>query len=159
MEPLRWSHAGNGCWNESESVLLIVTCTSALVLASGGIELVANGCNEPATVIVVALPQLDLMVIDQISVATAVKQVLASQFNAQTVTEECLDKTDTEDGLMIVQIDVLIMSWALVSEIQLPCQSLAEPESIVRLAYQHWLVQGNVSFRCFHSEPLLAETH
>ena len=40
MEPLRWSHAGNGCWNESKSVLLVVTSTSALVFASGGIEVI-----------------------------------------------------------------------------------------------------------------------
>lgn len=98
------------------------------------------------------------MVVNQIAVTTSVKQIFASQFDAQTVVKESLDKAYTQNGLVVIKIDILIMTRALISEIQLPCQSLAEAESIVRLTYQHRLVQGNASCRCFHREPLLAET-
>ena len=101
----------------SKSFLFVITCTRALVLASGGVELIADGYHELAAVIVVTLPQFDLMVIDQVPVATAVKQILASQFDAQTVIKEGLDDADIEDGLMIVQIDILIMPRALISEV------------------------------------------
>ena len=141
-----------------ESGLLVVTGSSSFVLTSGGIELVAYGCNEPAAVVIVPLPYLYMMIVDQITVAAAVKQILTSQLDTQTVIEESLYQTDAENSLMVVVIDVLLMACALIIEIEFTIQGLTEGKGIVELYQGHRLIQFNIPCCCFHREPLFAHT-
>ena len=105
-----------------QAALLGITGTGALVLRAGGVELIAYGGHEAATGMIVALIELDMVVIDHVAVAAAIQQVFASQFDAQAAVEEGLDQADVKHGLVIVEIDVLIVSCALIVEIEFASQ-------------------------------------
>ena len=118
-----------------QSVFFFIARTCALVLRAGVVELVAKSDYETATVVVIPLIELHLLIIDLVPITSSVKQILTSQLDTQSVVEEGFDQTNVKNGLVVVQIDVLIVTWALISEIYFTCQRLVERKSIAGLNY------------------------
>ena len=91
MEPLRWFHAGNGCWNELESIFLVITSAGTLVLRAGGVEVVAQREAYRLLVAVVVLSCLTDGVVGGDFVPHRVENVVG---------KECCRKLALPEGLL-----------------------------------------------------------
>ena len=124
-----------------KSVFLFVTRTSTFVLRASGVKMIAEGCYKAATVVVIALVEPYLVVVDMVAVATAVEEVFTCQFDTQLVMEERFDHTHIEYCLLVAHVDILVVAAALIAEVQFSGQVGADSKGVVQLKHRDRLIQ------------------
>ena len=138
-----------------KSVFLFVTRTSTFVLRAGGVKMIAEGCYKAATVVVIALVEPYLVVVDMVAVATAVEQVFACESDAETIMPECFDYAHIEYCLLVAHVDILVVAAALIAEVQFSGQVGADSKGVVQLEHYDGLVQMDGLRETLHREPRL----
>ena len=95
----------NTSW-DSESVLLCITSTSALVLRRGDIESVSQGELDATGIVVLHFPKHHPIAVKHDMVDAAIEEVITWEFDIQTVLEEVFADTEQEHWIGAVNIDV-----------------------------------------------------
>lgn len=124
-----------------KSVFLFVTRTSTFVLRASGVEMIAESRHKAAAVVVIALIEAYLVVVDEVAVTIAVEEVFTCQFDTQLVMEERFDHTHIEYCLLVAHVDILVVAAALIAEVQFSGQVGTESKGVVQLKHRDRLIQ------------------
>ncbi len=123
-----------------QSLLLFITRTRTLVLASGGVEVVFHGQGDAAHVVDIALIIDGSMTLQVVAVLHIPENILGSQADAELVVTENLGQADVQMTAYHVKIDLLIVALALIGIQDIPCKRLGNLEVVVESQEEHGLV-------------------
>ena len=89
-----------------QSVLLCITGTSTFILRRGDIEAVAQGELDATGIVVLHFLKHHPIAVKHNMVDAAVQEVVACQFDIETVLEEVFSDTEREHGIGTVNQDI-----------------------------------------------------
>ena len=89
-----------------QSVLLGITGTCTLILRRGNIESVAQGELDATGIVVLHFPKHHPIAVKHNMVDAAIEEVVACQFDIETVLEEVFADTEREHGIGAVNPNV-----------------------------------------------------
>ena len=93
--------------------------------------MIAESRHKAAAVVVIALIEAYLVVVDEVAVTIAVEEVFTCQFDTQLVMEERFDHTHIEYCLLVAHVDILVVAAALIAEVQFSGQVGTESKGVV----------------------------